>query len=139
MHRVAGPTAALKTLEVMERTQSWNTITEIGLNIRERWQQLADKYGLQINHWGMPALTGYSFKSNNALAYKTLITQEMLSRGYLAGNSVYVCTEHTPDVLDGYFAELAPIFATIKECEEGRDVMSLLKGPVCHDGFKRLN
>ena len=27
----------------------------------------------------------------------------------------------------------------IKECEEGRDVMSLLKGPVCHSGFKRLN
>ena len=63
----------------------------------------------------------------------------LLAKGYLAGNSVYVCTEHTPAVLDGYFAELDPIFATIKECEEGRDVMSLLKGPVCHGGFKRLN
>lgn len=134
-----GPTAALKTLEVMERTQSWDTITKTGLNIRERWQQLADKNGLQIDHWGLPALTGYTFKSANALAYKTLITQEMLAKGYLAGNSVYVCTEHTPTVLDGYFAELDPIFATIKECEEGRDVMSLLKGPVCHGGFKRLN
>lgn len=134
-----GPTAALKTLEVMERTQSWDTITQTGLNIRHRWQQLADKHGLQIDHWGLPALTGYTFKSDNALAYKTLITQEMLAKGYLAGNSVYVCTEHTPAVLDGYFAELDPIFATIKECEEGRDVMSLLKGPVCHGGFKRLN
>ncbi len=134
-----GPTAALKTLEVMERTQSWDTITQTGLNIRQRWQQLADKHGLPIDHWGLPALTGYTFKSDNALAYKTLITQEMLAKGYLAGNSVYVCTEHTPAVLDGYFAELDPIFATIKECEEGRDVMSLLKGPVCHGGFKRLN
>ena len=134
-----GPTAALKTLEVMERTESWDTITQTGLNIRERWQQLADKYALQIEHWGLPALTGYTFKSDNALAYKTLITQEMLAKGYLAGNSVYVCTEHTPAVLDGYFAELDPIFATIKECEEGRNVMSLLNGPVCHGGFKRLN
>ena len=134
-----GPTAALKTLDVMERTQSWDTITKTGLNIRERWQLLADKHGLQIDHWGLPALTGYTFKSDNALAYKTLITQEMLGKGYLAGNSVYVCTEHTPAILDGYFAELDPIFATIKECEEDRDVMSLLKGPVCHGGFKRLN
>lgn len=134
-----GPTAALKTLEVMERTQSWDTITQTGLNIRQRWQQLADKHGLQIDHWGLPALTGYTFKSDNALAYKTLITQEMLAKNYLAGNSVYVCTEHKPAVLDGYFDELAPIFATIKECEEGRDVMSLLKGPLCHGGFKRLN
>jgi len=134
-----GPTAALKTLEVMERTKSWDTITQTGLKIRERWQKLADKHDLQIDHWGLPALTGYTFKGANALAYKTLITQEMLAKGYLAGNSVYVCTEHTPAVLDGYFAELDSVFATIKECEEGRDVMSLLKGPVCHGGFKRLN
>jgi glutamate-1-semialdehyde 2,1-aminomutase len=134
-----GPTAALKTLEVMQRTQSWDTITQTGLNIRQRWQQLAEKHGLQIEHWGLPALTGFTFKSDSSLAYKTLITQEMLAKGYLAGNSVYVCTEHTPAALDGYFAELDPIFATIKECEEGRDVMSLLRGPVCHGGFKRLN
>jgi|AntAceMinimDraft_1070359.scaffolds.fasta_scaffold03890_3 glutamate-1-semialdehyde 2,1-aminomutase len=134
-----GPTAALKTLEVMQRLQSWNTITQTGLNIRDRWQKLADQYALKIDHWGLPALTGFTFKSDNALAYKTLITQEMLAKGYLASNSVYVCTEHTPEVLDGYFNELDSIFAIIKKCEEGLDVMSLLKGPECHSGFKRLN
>ena len=134
-----GPSAALKTLEVMERLQSWDIITQTGLNIRDRWQQLADKHGLHIDHWGLPALTGYTFKSDNALAYKTLITQEMLAKGYLASNSVYVSTEHTPEVVNGYFEALDPLFALIKECEEGRDVMSLLKGPVCHGGFKRLN
>ncbi len=134
-----GPTAALKTLEVMERVKSWETITQTGLNIRERWQKLADKHGLGVSHWGLAALTGYTFTSDNALAYKTLITQEMLAKGYLASNSVYVCTEHTPEVVEGYFDALDPLFATIKECEEGRDVMSLLKGPICHGGFKRLN
>jgi len=134
-----GPTAALKTLEVMERTKSWDIITKTGLQIRERWQQLADKHGLQVEHWGLPALTGYTFKSNDALAYKTLITQKMLAKGYLAGNSVYVSLAHTPQVVDGYFDALDPIFALIKECEEGRDLMDLLNGPVCHSGFKRLN
>jgi glutamate-1-semialdehyde 2,1-aminomutase len=134
-----GPTAALKTLEVMERVKSWETITHTGLNIRERWQKLADQHGLNIDHWGLAALTGYTFKSEKALAYKTLITQEMLGKGFLASNSVYVCTEHTTAVLDAYFEALDPIFATIKQCEEGRDVMGLLKGPVCHSGFKRLN
>jgi glutamate-1-semialdehyde 2,1-aminomutase len=134
-----GPTAALKTLEVMERIKSWDTITQTGLGIRAGWQQLADKHGLKIDHWGLPALTGYSFKSDKALAYKTLITQEMLAKGYLASNSVYVCTEHSQEVISGYFDALDPLFAIIKECEEGRDVMNLLKGPVCHGGFKRLN
>ena len=134
-----GPSAALKTLEVMEREKSWETITQTGLNIRAGWQQLADQYELSINHWGLPALTGFTFASENALKYKTLITQEMLAKGYLASNSVYVCIEHTDTVVSGYFEQLASVFALIKECEEGRSVEELLKGPVCHSGFKRLN
>jgi glutamate-1-semialdehyde 2,1-aminomutase len=134
-----GPTAALATLKVMERIKSWETITQTGLNIRQGWQQLADKHALKIDHWGLPSLTGFTFQSPSALAYKTLITQEMLAKGYLAGNSVYVCTDHTPEVVAGFFGALDSVFAQIKQCEEGRDVMSLLKGPVCHGGFKRLN
>jgi len=134
-----GPTAALKTLEVMEREKSWKTITQIGNSISSQWQGLADKHQLDINTWGLPALSGYTFNSSNALSYKTLITQEMLKKGYLAANSVYACTEHTQELVDGYFVELDPIFATIKECEEGLDVDTLLEGPLCHSGFKRLN
>ncbi|MFZ4536854.1 aminotransferase class III-fold pyridoxal phosphate-dependent enzyme [Propionivibrio sp.] len=134
-----GPTAALATLKVMEKINSWETITQTGMNIRQGCQQLADKHTLKIDHWGLPALTGFTFQSPNALAYKTLITQEMLAQGYLAGNSVYVCIDHTPEIVADFFTTLDPIFALIKECEEGRDVMNLLKGPVCHSGFKRLN
>lgn len=134
-----GPSAALKTLEVMERLKSWEVITETGHSIKRRWQALADKHGLGIDLWGLPALCGYTFRSPNAPAYKTYVTQEMLDKGYLAGNSVYVCTEHTPDIVDGFFEALDPIFATIRECEEGRDITALLKGPIAHSGFKRLN
>ena len=134
-----GPAAAFKTLEVMEREKSWERITATGLDIRRLWQTLAEKYGIELDHWGLPALTGFTIKSDRALAYKTLITQEMLKKGFLAGTSVYVCTEHVPDVLDGFFDALDPVFGLIQECEQGRDVMSLLNGPDCHAGFKRLN
>lgn len=134
-----GPTAALKTLEVMERVNSWEYITETGLKIRQRWQDLADKHELGIDHWGLPALTGFTIKGENPLAYKTLITQEMLKKNYLASNATYVCMAHTDEVIDGYFDALDPIFGLIKECEEGRDINQLLEGPLCHAGFKRLN
>ncbi len=134
-----GPTAALKTLEVMEREKSWETISDIGKKISSRWQTLADKYELEIARWGLAALSGFSFKSQAALKYKTLITQEMLKKGYLASNSVYACIEHRNDIIDGYFEALEPIFKTIKECEEGKDIDTLLEGEVCHAGFKRLN
>jgi len=134
-----GPTAALKTLEVMEREKSWNTITNTGINITQRWKELAKKYELEIITWGLPALNGFSFVHKNALAFKTLLTQEMMQKGYLASNSIYVCTEHTPSIVDGYFEHLEPVFALIKECVDGRDVSTLLNGPICHTGFKRLN
>jgi glutamate-1-semialdehyde 2,1-aminomutase len=134
-----GPTAALATLEVMGRLKSWDIITQVGLSVRSGWQVLADKYDLKIVHWGLPALAGFTFESPNSLAYKTLISQEMLAKGYLAGNSVYACIEHKPEVVAEFFNALDPIFAQVKECEMGRDIMALLKGPVCHNGFKRLN
>lgn len=134
-----GSVAALATLDVMEQEQSWQKITTIGRTITSRWQALGQKYGLPLVTSGVPALTGFTIKSPNALAYKTLITQEMLAAGYLAATSVYTCTEHTPEIVDNYFAALEPIFSTIRECEDGRDIKALLKGPVAHSGFTRLN
>jgi len=134
-----GPTAALKSLEVMERERSWDTITAIGLELRTRWQELADRHGLSISHNGLPALAGFAFHSPKALEYKTLITQEMLKKGYLAATSCYTCLAHTSDVIDRYLDILDGVFALIAECEAGRSVDDLLEGPVCHGGFKRLN
>ena len=134
-----GPAAALKTLEVMERVRSWEQITRIGTAIGERWQALARKYELPLELNGIPALIGFSFKLKDMLKYKTLITQEMLKKGYLAATSIYPCTEHTQPLVDQYFEELDPLFALIKECEAGRSVDALLEGPVCHGGFRRLN
>ena len=123
----------------MEREKSWQSITNIGRGISNQWKRLAGAYDLSINTWGLSALSGFTFDSLNSLAYKTFITQEMLKKGYLAANCVYACTAHTQEVVDGYFIALDPIFATIKECEEGRDIYSLLEGSLCHSAFKRLN
>ncbi len=134
-----GPTAALKTLEVMERDRSWEKITEIGKDISARWKQLGEKHGLVVDVGGLPAITNFGIKSPNWLKYKTLITQEMWKQGVLAGNLIFVCQEHSPDTLEEYFGKLDPLFKLIRECEDGRSIDSLLDGSVCHGGFKRLN
>ena len=134
-----GPTAALKTLEVMEREKSWEKITNTGKTIGNHWQALAEKYELPIEIGGLPALVNFNIPVDNWMKYKTLITQEMLKKGFLAANSVYVCTEHTNEIIDEYFEELDPVIATVSECENGRNVDELLESPVCHAGFKRLN
>jgi len=135
-----GPTAALATLKVMEREQSWNKITDTGKKMQKGWLALADKNDLDITVSGIPAMTSYSFNSRDALKYKTLITQEMLKKGFLASTIFYACTEHKDEHLSNYFDELDKIYNTIGKCEsEILNINSLLEGPVCHSGFKRLN
>lgn len=134
-----GPTAALKVLDVMERERSWERITETGRAIGTRWQEMARRHGLTIQLNGLPALIAFSFPVRDMQKYRTLITQEMLKSGYLAANLVYVCTQHTPEVVDRYFDALDPVFGLVAACERGeRKVDDLLEGPVCHSGFKRL-
>jgi glutamate-1-semialdehyde 2,1-aminomutase len=135
-----GPTAALATLKVMERIKSWETITANGRKMQSGWQKLADRHQLSIAQAGIPALSTYSFNSEDALAYKTLIAQEMLKKGFLASTNFYACTEHTDNIFELYFNALDEVFAIIAKCESGnKDIKRLLEGPICHSGFKRLN
>ena len=88
---------------------------------------------------GISRIDWIKFLTTNALAYKTLVIQIMLEKGFLASNSVYGCIEHIPEIVSEYFSLLDPIFFLIKQCEEGLDIKSLLHSPVSHSEFKRLN
>ncbi|WP_445721058.1 aminotransferase class III-fold pyridoxal phosphate-dependent enzyme [Flavobacterium sp.] len=135
-----GPTAAIATLKVMEKVKSWEIITSIGNKMRQGWQQLADSHNLKITISGIPALSTYSFNSEKALEYKTFIAQEMLYKGYLASTNFYASTAHNEDNLNHYFEALNDVYSIISDCEKGKkNIDKLLKGPVCHSGFKRLN
>ena len=134
-----GSVAALATLEAMEHEKSWETITEIGGYLQTKLIELAGEFQLPLTVKGLEALTTFSFDSPNSLAYKTFLTQEMLKKGYLAGSSFYASIAHSRAILDEYFEALSPIFKVLKECETHRDIMTLLDGPICHGGFKRLN
>jgi glutamate-1-semialdehyde aminotransferase len=135
-----GPTAALATLKVMEDIKSWEIITTKGKKVQEGWKTLALSNGLEIDVAGIPALSTYSFKSEHALAYKTLVTQEMLKKNILASTNFYASIAHEDEFIDRYFEELDKVFSIINKCENQElKIESLLEGPICHSGFKRLN
>ena len=135
-----GSAAALKTLQVMEREESWLQITETGNEYRARLRDLAASHGIEVAIGGLPALTTWSVLGDSVAGYKTLITQEMLKRGFLAPPAFYASLAHTPEVLDRTFAALDEVLALVADCKAGRRALDdLLEGPVCHTGFNRLN
>ncbi len=136
-----GPVAGLKTLEIMEKTNSWKDITKKGNILRKKIQKIGKQNNLNISFLGLPSLTSFIIKSKRNLfsQYKTLISQEMLKKGYLASNSIYLSICHDEKILNGYIKNLNNIFSKIRECENGKDVNELLKYPVSHKTFERLN
>ena len=65
----SGPTAALKTLELMEKMKSWEIITKTGKNIQKQWKILADRNNLNIQISGIPALSSFSIPSKLSLIH----------------------------------------------------------------------
>ena len=135
-----GPTAALKTLEVMHRIKSWDLITENGKKMQRGWQKIADENQIQIQISGIPSLSTYAIEHPEALKFKTLITQEMLKKGFLASTNFYASIAQQEEHFSAYFSALNDVYRVIRKCMDlDLNIDTLLEGPVCHSGFKRLN
>tara|TARA_X000001036_G_scaffold440019_1_gene493770 strand:- start:5519 stop:6838 length:1320 start_codon:yes stop_codon:yes gene_type:complete len=135
-----GPTAGLKTLEVMEKIESWKIITAAGSNIREEWLKLSNRFKLPIEINGILPISTFSFNSQSNNEYKTYITQEMLKKGFLANTSFYACINHSNSIIKKYSESLESVFYDISECEKGnKDISELLDTAPAHTGFSRLN
>jgi glutamate-1-semialdehyde 2,1-aminomutase len=136
----SGPVAALKTLEIMERTKSWEVITKKGIQIQNNWKKIAQSNNLKINISGLPALSTFNLTSKDWLKYKTYITQEMIKKNFLASNAFFVSTKHTDKILITYFDLLNDIFHNIEKFEKNNSsVDEKLETTVCQSGFQRLN
>ena len=134
-----GPTAALATIKKMRKVNLPQHLKRMGDLIGSGWRKLADKHGLKINIVGPEALITFSFDyGKDVQAIRTLFTQEMLKKGYLASGSVYVSYAHKEGDVKKYLVAVDEVFAIIKKAIGDRSVHKLLRGPVAHSGFRRL-
>jgi glutamate-1-semialdehyde aminotransferase len=134
-----GFSAAIKTLEIIKQEKTWEHLVRFGSYINNKWISLAKKHKLEIEINGIESITSFIFKHKNHLIYKTYITQEMMKKGYLASNLIYLSKCHSKDLIDKYIEDLDPIFKKIKYFQNNNISKNILLKSVCHDTFKRLN
>jgi len=134
-----GFVAALKTLEVFESENIPKKLIDTGDYIRKGLLQVADETGFNLEILGVNSVLILLLKGSDPLVIKTLFTQEMLKRGFLASNVIYVCAAHSKNIVDLYLKNVEDVFTLILEAEKDGITESLLEGPVCHSGFSRLN
>ena len=134
-----GYVAGLETLKIMERDLTYTYVDKFGEKLKKHWKELANHHKLPIKIKGINAISSFDILLENSNKYKTLITQEMLKKGWLASNTVYSCINHDDDLLKRYIEELDKIFRLIVECENGRCIDTVLESESCQVGFERLN
>ena len=134
-----GPTAALATIQKIQRIKLPEKLAHAGQKIKEGWRRLADKYGLKITISGLPALCNFSLDyGEQADALRTLLTQEMLDRNYLAACGFYANLTHTDQVIRDYLTTLDEVFSILAAAIDQDNVISRLRGPVAKSTFHRL-
>ena len=132
-----GPTAALATLDVMEKENATSRVHEIGTKVQTAWEKLGSDAGLTVTTGGLPALANFTIVGLDPLAVKTYVTARMLDFGYLASNSLYASIVHTDEVLDAYYEALAVVFAELAAMDDTQLAAALPYG-TAQSGFRRL-
>ncbi len=133
-----GLVASIATINKCSNKKVPEHLIEIGKQISRGWENLSKEYSLPLEVMGIPPLTTFKFMSDNSQVLHTLFTQEMLKRGYLASKSVYVSYSHSNQHVEDYLSNVEEVFGIIQHGIENGEINSLLKGPVAHEGFKRL-
>lgn len=132
--------ATVKSIECYEKYNVADRQSQVGQKIKDGWINVANDVGIKISTNGILPLIHFGFEYDNALAYKTYFTQEMLEEGFLAGPGVYASYAHTDEIIDMYLEACKRTFKKIASIiSKNEDVTDYLKGGVCHSGFERLN
>ena len=134
-----GSVASLKTLEIMKREKTWNYITNLGKKIKKGWKEVATNNNINIKISGLNALPLFTFDSKCHLEYKTYLSQEMLKKGLLASNTIYVSTAHDENKLKDFFSILDETFNNLSKHENGSKNLKFLTNKKSKQAFKRLN
>jgi len=133
-----GPAAALVTIKKMKDKNVPGHLIRVGQKVKQGWQKAAGNNGLSLDISGIDPLGHFSFQHDNPLVLKTLFTQLMLEKGFLASTAFYASLAHDDGNVDKYLRAVDEAFAFMaKAISEGKPE-KYLKGPVCHAGFKRL-
>jgi len=134
-----GLTAAVATIKKYQKEQVEKHMETIGKMVQNGWAELAKKHDLSVHVTSIYPLSHFDFEYPNALVLKTLFTQEMLKRGYLATNAFYTSYAHKEEDVIGYLNAVDEVFAYISKAVRENTAESLLEGPVCQTGFQRLS
>ena len=134
-----GPAAALATVDKHQRLNVGPQLVKTGLSVQDVWRRAAAAAALPITvAGGLAPLSRFAFDLPDPTPVRTLFTQMMLDRGFLAGTAFYSMYAHRGEQVEQYGAAVAEVFHELRAAIDSGTLTDRLRGPVAHSGFHRL-
>jgi len=133
-----GPAAALATIRKHRDYDVAKHLVKIGLLVQSGWKIAAERTNLKLEIGGIPPLSHFSFVGESQQDARTLFTQLMLERGFLATNSFYATFAHREQHVASYLKTVEEVFNVLATSLRDESLISRLAGPVAHTSFQRL-
>jgi len=127
-----GSVAALETLKEMKKIKSWLLISKKGRYVKKNWLRIANKHNIKIKISGLDAMPKFEFDQGNNNQLKNFLCKEMLKRGFLFKDTIYISVAHKEHILKKYLKAFDEIFGLIKIGKINKKLNSF-------NDFKRLN
>jgi glutamate-1-semialdehyde 2,1-aminomutase len=133
-----GPVAALATIRKHRELDLSRHLIAMGELVQAGWRTAAERSGVPVHVGGLAPLSHISFGYENAQAVRTLFTQLMLERGFLAAAPFYSTYAHKVGLIEEYLGAVDEVFSMIAAAVSRSEVEAMLNGPVAHSGYWRL-
>ena len=134
-----GLTAAIATIRKYKKNHVEKHLDTIGKTVKDGWSKFANKHNLNIHISGTNAIGHFDFQYDNPLVLKTLFTQLMLEKGFLATNAFYCSFAHKQADIKKYLSAVDVVFGKIASYILSGNPEQYIKKSVCQAGFRRLN
>ena len=136
-----GYVAALETIKQYEKNNVDRHLKNIGKYFDEKFKMVIKDLNLNFQNSGLISVPILSFNSGSKLLdlkIKTYLTQEMLKKGYIFSNVIYLSLRHNKKNLDKFFECFHKILKDNSKNFSHNYFKKKIKGPISHSGFKRL-
>jgi glutamate-1-semialdehyde 2,1-aminomutase len=133
-----GPAAAVACVRKLMNVNAPAHLARIGSLVMDGWGELGRKHQLPVTISGRPEAALLGFDHPEAAALTTLMTAQLLERGFLAGGAFNATLAHQPRHVDAYLTAMDEVFTILATAIHDGDVAQRIGGPVKHSGFTRL-
>jgi len=134
-----GPTAALKTLEIMGNQKTWIKISDTGRYLKNKIKIIAKNHNIPLKISGLESHIIFNFNCKHHNLIKTYLTQEMLKKGYLCSNVIFVSISHKKKLVNKYLDNLEIVFKKIGSNFKDRNFFKKKIYKEASTGFSRIN